>query len=107
MSKNDKNEKLCKSNEDNIEKLKQISRYIFPKKFDLENEDFRSDFADKLLSSFKSQTQDIIDDYHTEKNREMTDVAQERIKKELNDYFNEFGFNFYFSFRFCCLGSLY
>ena len=81
-------------NEDNIEKLKQISRYIFPKKFDLENEEFRSDFADKLLTSFKSQTQDIIDDYHTEKNREMTDVAQERIKKELNDYFNEYGFNY-------------
>ena len=81
-------------NEDNIEKLKQISRYIFPKKFDLENEDFRADFAEKLLSSFKSQTQDIIDDYHTEKNREMTEVAQERIKKELNDYFNEFGFTY-------------
>ena len=81
-------------NEDNIEKLKKISRYIFPKKFDLENEDFRADFAEKLLSSFKSQTQDIIDDYHTEKNREMTEVAQERIKKELNDYFNEFGFTY-------------
>jgi len=81
-------------NEDNIEKLKQISRYIFPKKFDLENEDFRADFAEKLLSSFKSQTQDIIEDYHTEKNREMTEVAQERIKKELNDYFNEFGFTY-------------
>jgi len=81
-------------NEDNIEKLKRISRYIYPKKFDLESEDFRSDFADKLLSSFKSQTQDIIDDYQTEKNREMTQVAEESIDKELNNYFNEFGFTF-------------
>ena len=40
-------------NDDNIEKLKLISRYIFPKKFDLENEEFRSDFAEKLLTSFK------------------------------------------------------
>jgi hypothetical protein len=81
-------------NEDNIEKLKEISRYIFPKKFDLENEEFRSEFAEKLLVSFKSQTQDIIDDYHTEKNREMSQVAHERINKELNDYFNSFGFTY-------------
>lgn len=81
-------------NEDNIEKLKLISRYIFPKKFDLENEEFRSDFAEKLLTSFKKQTEDILDDYHTEKNREMTHVAQESIKKELDNYFNEFGFTY-------------
>jgi hypothetical protein len=81
-------------NEDNIEKLKQISRYIFPKKFDLENEEFRAEFAQKLLISFKSETQDIIDDYLTEKNREMTSVAQESINKELNDYFKSFGFTY-------------
>ena len=81
-------------NEDNIEKLKQISRYIFPKKFDLENEEFRSDFADKLLTSFKSQTQDIIDDYQSEKNREMMQTAQESINKELVEYFDEYGFNY-------------
>lgn len=81
-------------NDDNIEKLKLISRYIFPKKFDLENEEFRSDFAEKLLTSFKKQTEDILDDYHTEKNREMTHVAQKSIKKELDNYFNEFGFTY-------------
>ena len=81
-------------NDDNIEKLKLISRYIFPKKFDLENEEFRSDFAEKLLTSFKRQTQDILDDYQTEKNREMTRVAQERIGKDLDNYFNEFGFTY-------------
>jgi hypothetical protein len=81
-------------NDDNIEKLKRISRYIFPKKFDLENEEFRSKFAEKLLSSFKSETQDILDDYQSEKNREMSHVAQKSIQKELNDYFNEFGFTY-------------
>lgn len=81
-------------NEDNIEKLKKISRYIFPRKFDLENEDFRSEFAKKLLSSFKRETEDILDDYHTEKNREMTQSAQEGINKELTNYFNDFGFTY-------------
>jgi len=81
-------------NEDNIEKLKLISRYIFPKKFDLENEEFRSEFAQKLLSSFKRETEDILDDYQSEKNREMSNVAQKSIQKELNDYFNDFGFTY-------------
>jgi len=81
-------------NEDNIEKLKLISRYIFPKKFNLENEDFRSEFAQKLLTSFKRETEDILDDYQSEKNREMSNVAQKSIQKELNDYFNEFGFTY-------------
>lgn len=81
-------------NEDNIEKLKLISRYIFPKKFDLENEEFRSKFAEKLLTSFKRETEDILDDYQSEKNREMSNVAQKSIQKELNDYFNDFGFTY-------------
>jgi hypothetical protein len=81
-------------NEDNIEKLKLISRYIFPKKFDLENEEFRSEFAQKLLSSFKRETEDILDDYQSEKNREMSNVAQKSIQKELNNYFNDFGFTY-------------
>ena len=81
-------------NEDNIEKLKLISRYIFPKKFDLENEEFRSEFAQKLLTSFKRETEDILDDYQSEKNREMSKVAQKSIQKELNDYFNDFGFTY-------------
>jgi len=81
-------------NEDNIEKLKQISRYIFPMKFDLENDEFKSGLSEKLLSSFKNETQDILDDYQSEKNREMTQVAQESIEKELTNYFNDFGFTY-------------
>jgi hypothetical protein len=81
-------------NEDNIEKLKQISRYIFPQKFDLENDEFKSGLSEKLLSSFKNETQDILDDYQSEKNREMTQVAQESIEKELTNYFNDFGFTY-------------
>lgn len=81
-------------NEDNIEKLKRISKYIFPKKFDLEDEEFRFSFAEKLLNSFRKETEDIIDDYHTEKNREMKEVAQEHINKELTKYLKDFGFTY-------------
>ena len=80
--------------EDNIEKLKLISRYIFPKKFDLGDDGFRSAFAEKLLSSFKKQTEDILDDYHSEKNSEMLQSAQEGVNKELTNYLNDFGFTY-------------
>jgi hypothetical protein len=81
-------------NEDNIEKLKLISRLIYPKKFDLENEQFRVDFANKLINTFKVEIEDILSDYLSEKNSEMTQVAQESIEKELNDYFKEAGFTY-------------
>ena len=81
-------------NEDNIEKLKRISRYIFGKKFDLESEDFKSELAEKLLITFKKQTEDIVSEYQSEKNNEMRQVAQIRVKKDLNDYFNEFGLTY-------------
>ena len=82
-------------NDDNIEKLKKISRYIYPKKFDLEDEGFRSKFAEKLLSSFKTETEDILSDFQTEKNREMAHVAREHVNMELNEYFKEYGFNYH------------
>lgn len=81
-------------NDDNIEKLKRISRYIYPKKFDLEDENFRSKLAEKLLSSFKKETEDILSDYQNEKNREMSHVAREHVNKELNEHFNKHGFNY-------------
>lgn len=80
--------------EGNVEKLKRISKYIFPRKFDLENEEFRIKFAEKLLSSFKSETEYILSDYQSEKNHEMMKVAREVVDKEINHYFDEFGFDF-------------
>lgn len=81
-------------NESNIEKLRQISKFIYPKKFDIDNEEFRVGLANKLLTSFKSETEYILGDYQAEKNSEMMQVAHEGINKELKNYFNNFGFNF-------------
>ena len=80
--------------EDNVEKLKQISRFIYPKRFNLEDEEFKSGFANKLLSSFKNEVEDILQDYQSEKNSEMLQTAQKGIDKELNNYFNDFGFKY-------------
>jgi len=80
--------------EDNIEKLKEISKYIFPKKFDLEDRLFMQEFNEKLLNSFKTQIEDILSDYQSERNSEMNKVANESINQDLNEYFNEFGFTY-------------
>jgi len=60
----------------------------------LENEQFRSDFANKLIKTFKVEIENILSDYESEKNSEMTQVAQESIEKELNDYFKDAGFTY-------------
>jgi len=80
-------------NDDNIEKLKRIAKYIFPKKLELDNDEFKSDFAEKLLSSFKNETENILSDYHSEKNSEMMQTARDGVNREVKNYFNEFGFS--------------
>jgi hypothetical protein len=82
--------------EENEEKLADISRIILPMKVDFNNENFRSQLFKKLLTNFKDDTKDILDDFQLERNREMRITAQNSINKEMMDYldkldFNEFG----------------
>lgn len=80
--------------EDNIEKLRQIANVIYSKKFDLSDENFRIEFSKKLYEAFKTEVDNILSDYHIEKNREMRQVAEIEVNKDINNYFNEFGFTF-------------
>lgn len=80
--------------EENIEKLEQINRLIYGKKFDLEDEDFRKGLANKMFDAFNFPTQDILNDYQSEKNTEMSQVARKSINQEVDDYFKTFDFEF-------------
>jgi hypothetical protein len=80
--------------QENVEKLEKIAKVIYPLKFDLGSEDFKSGLAAKLLSTFKKQTRDILDDYQIEKNSEMNKVAEETIEKDLKKYFEEYGLTY-------------
>ena len=80
--------------DENIEKLRQVNKLIYSRKFDLEDEDFRKGLANRMFDAFNFPTQNILNDYQTEKNREMIQVAQKTINKEVNDYFKEFDFEF-------------
>jgi hypothetical protein len=79
--------------EENEEKLADISRIILPMKVDFNNENFRSQLFKKLLTNFKDDTKDILDDFQLERNREMRITAQNSINKEMMDYLDKFDFN--------------
>lgn len=80
--------------DENIEKLKHVNKLIYGRKFDLRDEDFRKGLANKMFDAFNFPTQNILNDYQDEKNREMTQEAQRSINKEVNDYFKQFDFEF-------------
>lgn len=80
--------------QENVEKLERIAKVIYPLKFDLTNGDFKSGLAEKMYSTFKKETVNIVDDYQTEKNHEMNKVAQETVEKDLKNYFEEYGFTY-------------
>ena len=82
-------------NDENTEKLKQISEVILPsKKFNLNSEEYRQELSSVLLDLFERETDNILSDYFVEKNREMTITARESINKELEKVVEDIGFYF-------------
>jgi hypothetical protein len=81
-------------NEENLKKLKRISEIILPnEKFDMDDENFRQLLSNTLLDMFFDEIDYILDDYHSEKEREMNIAASEEIKKDFDDVLKEFGAN--------------
>lgn len=80
--------------EENIEKLRVISRFIYPKKFDLGNDDFKSGLSKKLLELFNDETEQILSDFQSEKNTEMAKSAREAIDTDLEKYFTHLGLGY-------------
>ena len=79
-------------NDENTEKIKQISDVLLPSKsFSLLNE-YQQELAAVLLDLFETETDNIINDYFVEKNREMSITATESITKEINDVLESTGF---------------
>ena len=82
-------------NDENKEKLKQISEVILPsKEFNLNSEEYRQELSSVLLDLFERETDNILTDYFVEKNREMAITARESINKELEKVVEDIGFYF-------------
>jgi len=82
-------------NDENKEKLSTISRLILPIKVNFEDETYRHQLAEKMITNFKKETENIISDYQTERNYEMAGNARETINKEFSEYLEYIGIEEY------------
>lgn len=82
-------------NDENQEKLKQISEIILPsKEFDIRSDEYRQELSSVLSDLFERETDNILSDYFAEKNREMTITARESMNNELDKALESIGFAF-------------
>jgi hypothetical protein len=80
--------------DENVELLEQISKAILPMKFDLDDDKFRRELSEKLMETFKSNTQNIIDEFSSERNDQIGKSLEEVIEKEMKEYFSQMDFEF-------------
>jgi hypothetical protein len=78
-------------NEENIEIIKQILIYIKPNLAELNNDDQYKEASVLLRDTFSRQTENIIDDYSHEKDSGMQKAAEEEIREELCEPFQNYG----------------
>ena len=82
-------------NDENQEKLKQISEVILPsKEYNLNSDEYRQELSSVLSDLFERETDNILSDYFAEKNREMTITARESMNNELDKALESIGFAF-------------
>ncbi len=77
---------------DNKELLQRISKLIYSKKFDYEDEEDRAGFAVFLEKYYPREIGSIVIDWTHEKNIEIRHVASEHVNSELNNFLGDFGF---------------
>jgi hypothetical protein len=80
-------------NDENMKKFEQISNIILPSgDFEINDDEFRQKLSATLYDMFPKEIDNILDDYFTEKNREMSETARNSIEKEINNVLESAGF---------------
>lgn len=79
-------------NEENTELLKNISKILLPKEFDLDDDKFKEELAEKLYEFFQREIDDILYDYQSERNSEMLNSARTVVERDMKDAMAEMGF---------------
>lgn len=77
--------------DENNEILSQISKAILPMKVNFDDDEYRRELSEKLMTNFKKETSNIVDDYRDEQNISLNTSMNRGITKEMDDYFNELG----------------
>jgi hypothetical protein len=79
---------------ENMEKLNLISTLIMGgKKFDLDDDKFKQELSKKLIDLFPREMDYIISDWDTEYNYMMNQSANKKVREEVEEYLNRFGFS--------------
>jgi len=78
-------------NEENIALIKQILSYIDPNLVKLKNDDQYLKASVLLRDTFSRQIENIVDDYSNERDTAMQTAAEEEIRNELCDPFQNYG----------------
>jgi hypothetical protein len=78
--------------DDNTELLKKIGSLILPTKVNLEDDKYRKELSDKLITTFPDEINSLINDYSYEINSQMKQTAEDIISNEVDDYFSGLGF---------------
>jgi hypothetical protein len=78
--------------DDNTELLEKIGRMILPMKVNLEDEEYRKELSEKLITNFPKETNSLIRDYSYEMNNQMKQTAAEVVSKDVDDHLSDLGF---------------
>lgn len=77
--------------DENKELLENISKLVYPKKFDLDADDFKEEFAKKLETLFPRQIDSILSDYEHERNTELSTSINDAIRDDFDNAFEKLG----------------
>lgn len=80
--------------DENLELLEKISKFIYPKEFNMEDWAFKEELAEKLIKYFPRQVDEIVGDYVMERNNEMNQEASRSINEEIKNYVESKGFEY-------------
>lgn len=80
-------------NEDNRKLFEKISKFVFNKELDFNDEESLGEFGKFLLDTYPTETERILSEFATEKNHEMSQVAQEHMQTDIKREIANLGYN--------------
>lgn len=84
-------------NDENIELIKKIAKYILNLELDIDDETSKSEVAKKLTDFFSREVDSLMMDFSYYKNQEFLESARDSVIPEFKNYVDKFGFKLMYS----------
>lgn len=82
-------------NEENLETLKKIAKYILPAvPFDINNTDYKIKLNKILMSTFGGEVEDLLSEYHSYTENAFLESCRAHIKEDFDDNLKEYGITY-------------